>query len=922
MTLNRATGDNVGEYPIGMTSATVINGNKDVTENYEITYDTAPVCLEIQKKSIKLIPDNDSKTYGDPDPATFTYKVEAVNGKGAGQEMSGVALNNIRVYRDPGEIVVDTPYTIHVALEDGATAEANPNYDIDFNETGSFTINKKAITVTAGSKSRRYDGTPLTDDTYKITDTNSGAELTSLPRNDSVSSIIISGTITNTGSVPNVVSDMKISNSVDGDVTSSYAISYEEGILSITSGQLIVTADSAEKVYDGTPLTVSTVTCKDALNTDASGLADGEIITAIVEGSQVDAGETNSSIKEGTVKIINALGEDVTSSYDISELKTGTLKVTKRPVTITAGGATREYDGTPFEVTEFTTDNLVAGHSATDLTWSYTKKDSSDPNDLTSVGEITNTIIDAKIVDEIGTDVTPNYAITFKSGTSTVTKKTGVTIKTKSDEKTYDGTELVNDGYDLDGNLANGDTIESFVSGTRPKNAGSYENVPSTIVIKNSLGQDVTSNYDLGYDYGTLTINKRQVTFTALGDEKIYDGTPLTNPEVVISGEGMVTGENVVFNVTGSQTYVGSSENTFTYTITSGNRRMLNARTSRLFAAPPILAAPAPVAPVNPEDNYAITKIQQPLVVTDTGIVTTTKTHEDKTYNLGDTITFDISITNIYDSAKDITVTEKSGVVFENGSNVYVISGVPSGETRTVKATHVVTEEDIANGSGAYDNTVDVKFDGVTTDHSAEDSAKIDVPSPSWYIDFDIVSDSPDGVAKYKVGDTITYRLKITNDGNQSITVKDISDVFTREDGSKVILSDAALAKLRSLVGTTIKPGEAAEVEFDYLTVDADKDTKLLNTIDVTIATKESDGASSVKEVSETLSADATSVSVEAADEAVAPDATVKEPEKSIKAANTKSPGTADNTPLAGAMVMLVLSAAGILAVIRKRRTL
>jgi hypothetical protein len=384
----------------------------------------------------------------------------------------------------------------------------------------------------------------------------------------------------------------------------------------------------------------------------------------------------------------------------------------------------------------------------------------------------------------------------------------------------------------------------------------------------------------------------------------------------------MVPGENVVFNVTGSQTYVGSSENTFTYTITSGNRRMLNARTSRLFAAPPILAAPAPVTPVNPEDNYAITKIQQPLVVTDTGIVTTTKTHEDKTYKLGDTITYDISITNIYDSAKDITVTEKSGVVFENGSNVYVISGVPSGETRTVKATHVVTEEEIANGSGAYDNTVDVKFDGVTTDHSAEDSAKIDEPSPSWYIDFDIVSDSPDGVAKYKVDDTITYRLKITNDGNQSITVKDISDVFTREDGSKVILSDAALAKLRSLVGTTIKPGEAAEVEFDYLTVDADKDTKLLNTIDVTITTKESDGTSSVKEVSETLSADATSVSVEAADEAVAPDATVKEPEKNVKAANTKSPGTADNTPLAGAMVMLVLSAAGIFAVIRKRRNL
>lgn len=51
---------------------------------------------------------------------------------------------------------------------------------------------------------------------------------------------------------------------------------------------------------------------------------------------------------------------------------------------------------------------------------------------------------------------------------------------------------------------------------------------------------------------------------------KVYDGSPLVNAEVTVSGEGFVSGQGATHRVTGSQTEVGSSENSFTYVLTDG----------------------------------------------------------------------------------------------------------------------------------------------------------------------------------------------------------------------------------------------------------------------------------------------------------------------------------------------------------------
>ena len=63
---------------------------------------------------------------------------------------------------------------------------------------------------------------------------------------------------------------------------------------------------------------------------------------------------------------------------------------------------------------------------------------------------------------------------------------------------------------------------------------------------------------------GTLNISRRDVTLTSATDSKTYDGKPLTNDNVAVGGDGFAEGEGAVYNVTGSQTEVGKSDNTFT----------------------------------------------------------------------------------------------------------------------------------------------------------------------------------------------------------------------------------------------------------------------------------------------------------------------------------------------------------------------
>ena len=180
-----------------------------------------------------------------------------------------------------------------------------------------------------------------------------------------------------------------IKNAAGEDVTENYSITYENGILSVTLNQaLVITADSDTKVYDGTPLTKNSY--------QEAGLAEGDSVESVtVTGSQTVVGTSDNVPSAAVIK--NAAGEDVTASYEITYVN-GTLEVTKKAVTITAGSDTKVYDGTALKKDSYTNTDLAEGDSIEKVTVTGSQ---------TVVGSSDNVPSDAKIFRNISaTDTT------------------------------------------------------------------------------------------------------------------------------------------------------------------------------------------------------------------------------------------------------------------------------------------------------------------------------------------------------------------------------------------------------------------------------------------------------------------------------------------------------------------------------------
>ena len=64
----------------------------------------------------------------------------------------------------------------------------------------------------------------------------------------------------------------------------------------------------------------------------------------------------------------------------------------------------------------------------------------------------------------------------------------------------------------------------------------------------------------------TIEIQKRRIVLSSASKEKEYDGTPLSEEGVVISGDGIADSDVISAAATGAQTLVGTCSNLITYT--------------------------------------------------------------------------------------------------------------------------------------------------------------------------------------------------------------------------------------------------------------------------------------------------------------------------------------------------------------------
>lgn len=111
----------------------------------------------------------------------------------------------------------------------------------------------------------------------------------------------------------------------------------------------------------------------------------------------------------------------------------------------------------------------------------------------------------------------------------------------------------------------------------------------------------------------TYTITKRDVTLTSASAEKKYDGNALTNNTVKVEGDGFADGEGATYNVTGTQTAVGSSENNFTYTLNSDTKAG-NYRITTQYGTLTVTEKTTP-DPVDPKTNPDTTPTPTPTPV-------------------------------------------------------------------------------------------------------------------------------------------------------------------------------------------------------------------------------------------------------------------------------------------------------------------
>ena len=153
---------------------------------------------------------------------------------------------------------------------------------------------------------------------------------------------------------------------------------------------------------------------------------------------------------------------------------------------------------------------------------------------------------------------------------------TEVKVKSYDETFTYDGTEHTKNAYDVlwannaspvtDKKLPNGDLVTAVITGKvrDVKDTALENNTIGKITITNAEGVDVTSCYSgIVKAAGKLTVNPitTPIVVTAGSDAKVYNGTELTKNNYTYTDGVLLPGDMLEATITGSQKFVGSSNN-------------------------------------------------------------------------------------------------------------------------------------------------------------------------------------------------------------------------------------------------------------------------------------------------------------------------------------------------------------------------
>ncbi|QTE69329.1 hypothetical protein JNO48_05365 [Clostridiales bacterium] len=533
-----------GDQTVAGKSANTITGHtlKENTEaeNYTIAYKQGE--LEVTKASVEItITAGDGEQTYNGNALTNTEVTVTSGELLEGDELVATATGSATNVADTAE--GNNPIAAGYKIMHGDT-DVTENYVIT-TEAGTLTINPVEIELTADSATKEYDGTALTKNTYKIT---KGAFV----GEEGLASVTVEGSQTVVGKSANTITGHTLKENTEAE---NYTIAYKQGELEVTkaSVEITITAGDGEQTYNGNALTNTEVTVT------SGELLEGDELVATATGSATnvaDTAEGNNPIAAG-YKIMHG-DTDVTENYVITA-EAGTLTINPVEIELTADSATKEYDGTALTKNTYkiTKGAFVGEEGLASVTVEGSQ---------TVVGKSANTITGHTLKENTEAE---NYTIAYKQGELEVTKASvEITITAGDGEQTYNGNALTNTEVTVtSGELLEGDELVATATGSATNVADTAEgNNPIAAGYKIMHGDtDVTENYVITAEAGTLTINPVEIELTADSATKEYDGTALTKNTYKIT-KGAFVGEEGLASVTveGSQTVVGKSANTIT----------------------------------------------------------------------------------------------------------------------------------------------------------------------------------------------------------------------------------------------------------------------------------------------------------------------------------------------------------------------
>lgn len=356
----------------------------------------------------------------------------------------------------------------------------------------------------------------------------------------------------------------------------------------------------------------------------ATGGNDPYIIIKKVKGFEINNVEINETYKEtpslNGISIKNISDNDLQIQNVTVDSSNFVVEGPSTQQTVSAGATNTDYkikakEGLPagtYTATITVTDsngnytatvtlkvekkNLTAGISGLDSTWVYgtTKTPTATGVDDLGVGDykITYSRENNGSYEDIGTTLpklvgkykatlsitNPNYTASETSVDFEITQiDTEVKVKSSDAEFTYNGSEHTKNAYDVlwannaspvtDNKLPNGDIVTAVITGKvrDVKDTAPENNTIGKITITNADNVDVTDCYsNIKKSAGKLTVNPitTPIVVTAGSDNKVYDGAELTKNNYTYTDGVLLPGDMLEATITGSQKFVGTSNNT------------------------------------------------------------------------------------------------------------------------------------------------------------------------------------------------------------------------------------------------------------------------------------------------------------------------------------------------------------------------